>query len=78
MAAVLAALGLGWPGVLLYPLSLALLGIAFTAAGALCAQVVAASRLVTGLGLAVLVVAFVVRGIGDVRENALVWRSPLG
>lgn len=78
MAAVLAVLGLNWPGVVLYPLSFALLGIAFTAVGALCAQLVASSRVVTALGLAVLVVAFVIRGIGDVRDNALVWLSPLG
>ncbi|MEP7162133.1 MAG: hypothetical protein ABI746_13700, partial [Dermatophilaceae bacterium] len=78
MAAVLAALGLNWPGVVLYPLAFALLGIAFTAVGALCAQLVASSRAVTALGLAVLVIAFVIRGIGDVRDNALVWLSPLG
>jgi ABC-2 type transport system permease protein len=78
MASALAVLGLNWPGVVLYPLALALLGIMFTAVGALCAQLVASSRVVTALGLAVLVVAFVLRGIGDVRDNALVWLSPLG
>ncbi len=78
MAIVLAALGLRWPGVVLYPLALVILGIAFAAAGALCAQLVASPRMVTALGLAVLVAAFVIRGIGDVHENMLVWLSPLG
>lgn len=78
MAAVLAALGFSWPQVVLYPLSLTLLGTAFTAVGALCAQLVAYSRMVTALGLVVLVVAFVVRGFGDARGNVLVWLSPLG
>ncbi len=78
MLVVLAALGLSWPGVMLYPLSLALLGIAFTAAGALCAQLLASARGATALGLGILVIAFVVRGVGDVRDNALVWLSPLG
>lgn len=78
MAVALAMLRLSWPGVVLYPLAFALVGIAFAAVGALCAQVVASSRAVTALGLAVLAVAFVIRGIGDVRDNALVWLSPLG
>ncbi|MEO8698049.1 MAG: hypothetical protein ABI658_31415, partial [Acidimicrobiales bacterium] len=78
MATVLVALDLKWPGVVLYPLALALLGIAFTAAGAVCAQLVASSRMVNALGVAILVVAFIIRGIGDVRDNALVWLSPLG
>ncbi len=78
MAGVLAALGLSWPGVLLYPLSLALLGITFTAAGALCAQLVASAHAATALGLGILIVSFLLRGVGDVRENALVWLTPLG
>ncbi len=78
MAIVLAALGLSWPGVVLYPLAQVLLGIAFAAAGALCAQFVASPRIVTALGLAVLVAAFFTRGIGDVKDNGLVWLSPLG
>lgn len=78
MAVVLAALGFSWPQAVLYPLSLTLLGTAFTAVGALCAQLVAYSRMVTALGLVVLVIAFVVRGFGDAHGNILVWLSPLG
>ncbi|MEO7125864.1 MAG: hypothetical protein ABI382_02295 [Nakamurella sp.] len=78
MAMALAALGVSWPGMVLYPLAFGLLGIVFAAIGALCAQLVASSRAVSALGLAALVVVFAIRGIGDVRDNALVWISPLG
>lgn len=77
MATVLAVLGLSWPGVMLYPLACALLGIAFTATGALCAQLVASAREATALGLGILVLAFLVRGFGDVRDSPVVWLSPL-
>ena len=78
MGVVLAILGLSWPAVALYPMASALLGVAFAALTALAAQVVAYARTVTALGIAVLVISFVGRGAGDVRDNALVWVSPLG
>lgn len=78
MAVVLVALGLGWPGDVLYPLSVTLLGMTFAAVAALAAQVVRRSRLVTTIGLGVLAVAALARGVGDVRNDALVWLSPIG
>lgn len=78
MVVVLAGLGLSWPGVILYPLALVMLGLAFAALAALGAQLVARSRGVKALGTFVLVVAFAIRGVGDVRDNFLVWVTPLG
>ena len=78
MAAVLVALGLGWPGVVLYPLSVTLLGMTFAAVAAVAAQVVGSYRVVTAIGLGMLAVVALVRGVGDVRSSPLVWLSPIG
>lgn len=76
--ATLLALDLNRQGAVLYSLSIALLAWSFAAVAAACAQVVAASRTVTALCLAILAVTFLARGVGDVRGNALVWLSPIG
>ncbi|MFE3542263.1 ABC transporter permease [Nocardia sp. NPDC059177] len=78
MTATLLLLGLGWPGVVLYPLAVVGLGAWFAAVAAVAAQVVAAARTVTASCLALLVVVFLLRGIGDVGDSALVWLSPIG
>lgn len=77
-AGTLLALGLDWPGAVLYPLSLALLMLCFGAAAALAAQIVGSARSVTAVCLAALVVAILARGVGDVGDNFLVWLSPIG
>ncbi|SEL53408.1 ABC transporter permease [Rhodococcus maanshanensis] len=78
MAGTLALLGIGWPGVVLYPVSSALLGGCFAALALLGAQVVATPRAVTAIGLGALVFGFLARGVGDVRDNLVVWLSPIG
>ncbi|RDI49597.1 ABC transporter permease [Nocardia mexicana] len=78
MSATLFALDVGWPGAVAYPAAMALLGFGFAALAAAVAQVVATARAGTAACLAVLVVAFLARGVGDVRDNALVWLSPIG
>ena len=61
-----------------YSTSMGVLGLWFAAVTGLVAQVVERTRAVLGVALIVLVLAFVLRGIGDVRDNALTWLSPLG
>ncbi|MEV0029010.1 hypothetical protein [Nocardia sp. NPDC050793] len=78
MVAALLVIGLEWSGALLYSTALMSLGCVFAAIAALAAQVVASARNVLGICLAVLIVAFLLRGIGDVRGNGLVWLSPIG
>lgn len=78
MVVILAVLGSSWPGAVLYPLAMFLLGLTFAALAALGAQLVAHARGVRSLGVCVLVIAFAARGVGDVRESAWVWVSPLG
>lgn len=63
---------------LLYGASVACVGLVFTAIALAAAQVAEHGRSATGLALAVLGAAFLVRAVGDVQESALVWASPLG
>jgi ABC-2 type transport system permease protein len=74
----LAASGVPFDRSLLYALSLGLLAFVFAALAALFAQVVLHSRGVYGGGLAVLVAAYVLRGVGDVTHSWVAWLSPLG
>ncbi|WP_300640880.1 hypothetical protein [Nocardioides sp.] len=63
---------------LVYGAAMACLGI-FMAALTLClAQVFVHARTVSGAGLAVFLVFYVVRAVGDVRDDATVWFSPIG
>jgi ABC-2 type transport system permease protein len=73
-------LGVGLPatGSLAYGASIAALGLAFTALAACAAQVTAHARGALGLGAAFLGGAYVLRGVGDVSNQALSWLSPLG
>ncbi len=72
--------GSGVPGsrALLYALSLGLLAFAFAGLAALLAQVTLHSRGVYTVGLIVLALAYVLRGVGDVTRTWLTWLSPLG
>lgn len=74
----LAAYGIGWADAFCYSAALGALGLWFAAVAALAAQVVERTRAVYAVGLAVLIVTFVLRGVGDVRDNVLTWLSPLG
>ncbi len=77
-AACLVAIGVPTEGALAYAASLGSLGFVFAAVAALGAQVVERARTVRGIGLGVLVAAYLVRGVADVFDSGLVWASPLG
>lgn len=70
--------GMDLNGSLLYGAALGVTGVIFGAITALCAQVVESSRSTIGLSLAGLILAYILRGIGDVSSEALSWLSPLG
>lgn len=72
------AFGLPTSGSVLYGVSVAALGWAFTGVALVAAQVATHSRAATGLCLAVLGATFLVRAVGDVSENGLTWASPYG
>ncbi|WP_298890092.1 hypothetical protein [uncultured Serinicoccus sp.] len=65
-------------GALRYGLAVAGLGLVFVGVAAAAAQVVEHARAVWGIGLAVTLVSFLLRGVGALREGALVWASPHG
>ncbi|SET02714.1 ABC-2 type transport system permease protein [Oceanobacillus limi] len=65
-------------GSLLYGATLGATGIVFAGVTALFAQLSESSRGTIGLSIAVLLIAYLIRGIGDVSNEALSWVSPLG
>lgn len=65
-------------GSLLYGAALGATGIFFAGVTALFAQLSESSRGTTGFSIAVLVIAYLVRAIGDVSNETLSWFSPLG
>lgn len=65
-------------GSLLYGAALGATGIFFTAVTALFAQASGNSRGTIGLSFTVLMVAYLIRAIGDVSNEAFSWISPLG
>ncbi len=77
-AASLVVAGIPASGAVLYSLALGLLTLVFAALAALLAQLVLHSRGVYAGALAVLAAAYVLRGVGDVKQWWVVWLSPLG
>ncbi|MFC4002529.1 ABC transporter permease [Prauserella oleivorans] len=73
-----AAEGITGSGALLYGAAHTAAGLVFAAVAAVTAQITGYSRGATGMGLAVVGLAYVVRAIGDAGENALSWLSPIG
>lgn len=69
---------MGLKGSLLYGVALGAIGIFFAAITAIFAQLSANSRGTIGLSFAVLVLAYLIRAIGDVGNGTLSWFSPLG
>ena len=53
-------------------------GLVFGAVAVVAAQVFTHARTVAGVSVAVVGVAYVVRAVGDVQGNGLVWLSPIG
>jgi ABC-2 type transport system permease protein len=78
VTASLISLDLPVSGSVAYGVSLALLGLAFTATAACAAQVTSHGRAAIGMSLAVLGVSFVLRAVGDVGNGLLSWLSPMG
>ena len=76
--AAMAVFGADPGGSLLYELGIASLGFVFVGLTAVAAQVVEHSRVVWGIGLALTVLSYLLRGIGALERNALVWLSPHG
>src|SRR5690606_3397449 len=74
----MAVFGADPAGSLRYGLGIASLGFVFVGLTAVAAQVVEHSRAVWGIGLALTVVSYLLRGIGALERNALVWVSPHG
>ncbi|WP_137119941.1 ABC transporter permease [Segeticoccus rhizosphaerae] len=78
LAAGLISVGVPVAGSLLYAASLGALGLVFAGIAAVAAQVVLHGRGVYAIALGLLVLAYLLRGVGDVLGNGLTWLSPLG
>ncbi|SFB07188.1 ABC-2 type transport system permease protein [Lentibacillus halodurans] len=65
-------------GSLLYGFVLGMTGLFFAGLTALVAQITENARNVFGISLALLLVSYLIRAIGDVSNEALSWISPLG
>lgn len=65
-------------GAALYAASITATGVVYAAGTALAAQIFAHARTVWAVAMAVAGLTLVTRGIGDARDNALSWTSPLG
>jgi len=77
-AVSLVVAGIPVSGSILYSLALGLLTLVFASLAALLAQVMLHSRGVYAGALAVLAAAYVLRGVGDVKDWWITWLSPLG
>jgi ABC-2 type transport system permease protein len=76
-AAMLAA-GLDATGSVTYGAGLTLLGICYAGVALVAAQVSTSARGALGLAGAAIALGYLVRGLGAMRDNALVWLSPFG
>lgn len=63
---------------LTYALSIGLLSFFFAGVAATAAQLMLHARGVYTIGFAVVLLSYLLRGVGDVSDNWLVWLSPLG
>lgn len=70
--------GFSGESALLYGAAVGALGIVFAGVAAAVAQLVGHGRTAVGATLALLGVVFALRAVGDVRESALTWFSPIG
>lgn len=65
-------------GSLVYGFALGAAGLVFAGVAAVCAQLSPNARNALGLSIAILLLAYMVRAIGDVTNETLSWLSPLG
>lgn len=70
--------GLGWGGSALYGAAHAAVGLAFAGVAAVTVQLTQHSRGASGMALAVVGIAYVLRAAGDVGAGVLSWVSPIG
>ncbi|MFI6691474.1 ABC transporter permease [Streptomyces sp. NPDC050433] len=70
--------GLSTGGALLYGLAHAAVGLTFAGVAAVTVQITAYTRGASGMALAVIGLAYVLRASGDVGNDALSWLSPIG
>ena len=72
------AAGLAVDGSVTYGAGLTLLGVAYTAVTLVAVQLSTSARGALGLAGAAVAVGYLVRGVGAMEDNALVWASPFG
>ncbi|MFD0662977.1 ABC transporter permease [Thermocatellispora tengchongensis] len=70
--------GVTWAGSLLYGAAHAATGITFAGVAAVTVQITEHSRGASGMGLAVVGAAYLVRAAGDSADSGLSWASPIG
>ena len=76
-ASMLAA-GLDVAGSVTYGAGLTLLGLCYAAVSLVAAQLSTSARGALGLAGAAIAIGYLVRGVGAMQDNALVWASPFG
>ena len=76
-ASMLAA-GLDGLGSVTYGVGLTLLGLCYAAVSLVAAQLSTSARGALGLAGAAVAIGYLVRGVGAMQDNALVWASPFG
>jgi len=67
-----------WPGSFVFGAAFAVVGLVFAGIAAVTAQFTEYGRAASGMAGALIGVAYLVRAIGDVGDNALSWLSPIG
>ncbi len=72
------AAGLDVTGSLTYGVGLTLLGLCYAAGALVAAQLATSARGALGLAGAGIAIGYLVRGLGAMQDNALVWASPFG
>lgn len=74
----LGASGLSWGGAMLYGATHTAVGLVFAALAAVTVQITGHSRGASGMALAVILAAYMLRAAGDVGSSWLSWLSPIG
>ena len=72
------AAGLDGVGSVTYGVGLTLLGLCYAAVSLVAAQLSTSARGALGLAGAAIAIGYLVRGVGAMQDNALVWASPFG
>jgi ABC-2 type transport system permease protein len=72
------ATGLDTVGSVVYGVGLALLGLCYAAVSLVAAQLSTSARGALGLAGTAIALGYLVRGVGAMQDNALVWASPFG